>query len=399
MRVLLLCSKSPWPPKDGGAAATLNLIKGLSALNVSVTVLAINTSKHYIRKEDIPEALSESIDIHLINVNTWINLIKLFFNLVFSEKPYNLERFWSEDYETELKKLLGNNFDIIQIEGLSMYHYLPVIRTYTNKTLVFRPHNIENQIWNRLSLEERNPVKSLYFRILSRRIKKVEKAIIHKFDAVIPISKNDLAWIIDESLSKPTLLMMPGFDPGEISEYLACNSKKVFFIGALDWQPNINGLKWFIKNVWPVVVKRIPESEFIVAGRNASEKTVSLLKGKNISFKGEVESSHEFIKDKSVMVVPLFSGSGIRIKIIEGMGFGKSIVATPLAAEGIEYENGKELFISSDSSGFADKIIKLLSNEELRRKTGENAILNVRKNYNILASSEALINFYRELTA
>ena len=119
MRVLLLCSKSPWPPKDGGATATLNLIKGLSALNVSVTVLAINTSKHFVREEDIPEAIFNSIDYHLINVNTRISLARLLFNLVFSKKPYNLERFRSEVYEIELEKIIRNNFDIIQIEGLS----------------------------------------------------------------------------------------------------------------------------------------------------------------------------------------------------------------------------------------------------------------------------------------
>jgi glycosyltransferase involved in cell wall biosynthesis len=399
MRVLLLCNKSPWPPKDGGAAATLNLIKGLSALNVSVTLLAINTSKHFVRKEDIPEALSKSIDYHLINVDTRINLIKLIFNLVFSDKPYNLERFWSETYKAELKKLISNNFDIIQVEGLSMYNYLPVIRKCTNVPMVFRPHNIENLIYAGLSMEENNPFKSLYFRVLSRRIKKVEKDILNKFDAVIPISKNDLAWMKEEGLSKPTFVMIPGVDPKEIGEYVESNSKKVFFIGALDWQPNINGLNWFIKNVWPNVVNRIPESEFIIAGRNASEKTISNFKGPNISYAGEVESSLGFIKDKSVMVVPLFSGSGIRMKIIEGMSFGKSIVATPLAAEGIEYKNGKEIFIASDAIGFADNIIRLLTNDDLRRETGENAILNVKKNYNTLASSEKLINFYRELTA
>ena len=193
--------------------------------------------------------------------------------------------------------------------------------------------------------------------------------------------------------------MTPGYDPAEVGNYVENNSKKVCFIGALDWQPNINGLNWFIKEVWPLVAERIPESEFLIAGRNASEETISKLKGQNVSYKGEVESSASFIKDKSVMVVPLFSGSGIRMKIIEGMSFGKSIVATPLAAKGIDYENGKEIIVANDAAGFADKIIKLLTSDDLRREIGENAILTVRKNYDTLASSVKLINFYRELIA
>lgn len=399
MRILLLCNKSPWPPKDGGAAATLKMIMGLLACNVSITVLAINTTKHHVEVDKIPKELFKSTDYRLINIDSKINPVKLFLNLFFSRKPYNLERFWSRKYNSELKRVIRNNFDIIQIEGLSMYHYLPVIRQSTSAPVVFRPHNIENLIWSRLADEARNWFKSLYFRILSRRIKKVEKKILNEFDAIVPISSSDLSWFKAEGLSRPAFVTVPGYDPEEICEYSVTAPDKVFFIGALDWLPNICGLNWFIKQVWPMVVDRIPGAEFIIAGRNASEKTIANLKGHNIIFKGEVESSSDFIKDKSVMVVPLFSASGIRMKIIEGMSLGKCIVATPMAAEGLDYENKKDIFIASGPSGFADSIIELLTNSNLRRETGENAIKNVRKNYNILTLSENLMNFYRELTA
>lgn len=399
MRILLLSSKSPWPPKDGGAAATLNIIKGLSMRNASVTVLALNTSKHFVKTDEIPEEFYKSIDYKLINIDSGIDPVKLFLNLIFSGKPYNIERFWSQKYNSELKRVISNNFDIIQIEGLSMYHYLPVIRQITSAPVVFRPHNIENLIWSQLAGEERNLFKSLYFRILARRIKKIEKKIINNFDALVAISTSDLEWFKSHGLERPSLITAPGFKPEEIAEYSDSTQGKVFFIGALDWLPNIFGLNWFIKEVWPMIVNKIPEAEFFIAGRNASEKTISGLKGLNIFFVGEVDSSSLFIKEKTVMVVPLFSGSGIRIKIIEGMSHGKCIVATPKAAEGLDYENKKDIFIASGASGFADDIIELLTNSKLRRETGENAIKNVRKNYNILVSSENLMNFYRELTA
>jgi glycosyltransferase involved in cell wall biosynthesis len=174
---------------------------------------------------------------------------------------------------------------------------------------------------------------------------------------------------------------------------------KVGFIGALDWLPNMYGLNWFIEQVWPIVVDKVTDAEFFVAGRNASEKTISGIKGHNITFSGEVESSLFFIKDKAVMVVPLFSGSGIRMKIIESMYHGKCIVATPLAAEGLDYEDKKNIFIESEAHAFASRIVKLLNNPGQRSEIGENAIKNVQKNYNIFAISENLVNFYRELTS
>jgi len=399
MKILLLCNKSPWPPKDGGAAATWNIIMGLSTQNVSLTVLALNTSKHFVKAGEIPDALSESIDYKLISIETKINLFKLSLNLLFSRKPYNLERFYSDKYISELKKILKNGFDIIQIEGLSMYHYLLTIRQNSSATVVFRSHNVENIIWSCLADEEKNWFKRLYFRILAARIKKLEKKIINEFDALVAISNSDLAWFKAEGLFRPAIITSPGYKPEDLEEYTDVPENKVCYIGALDWLPNIHGLNWFIEQVWPLVIDKIPIAEFCVAGRNASEKTISVIRGCNIIFSGEVESSSLFIKDKTIMVVPLFSGSGIRMKIIEGMCHGKCIVATPVAAEGLDYEDKKDIFIESGAAAFASRIVKLLNNSGLRREIGKNAIKNVRKNYNIFVSSENLMNFYRELTS
>lgn len=397
MRILLLCNKSPWPPKDGGAAATFNMIRGLSAMTASVSVLAFNTSKHHITIDEIPEELKQTVDIKLINISTKINRIKVIINFFLSAKPYNLQRFNSPEFSEELVRIIRYKFDIIQIEGLSMYHYLPIIRQNTVVPVVFRPHNIENLIWSRLASEEKNLIKKLYFKILSGRIKKAEKKILNDFNAVVAISEIDLNWFKNEGLTIPSLTIAPGYFPGETDSYNNNNQGKVFFIGALDWLPNVYGLKWFIKNVWPVIIRRIPATKFYIAGRNASEKTIAGLKGQNIIFNGEVDSSSEFIYDKTLMVVPLFSGSGIRMKIIEGFSHGKCVVATPLAAEGLNYENKKDIFIASGAEEFSDNIIELLLNADLRKKVGENAARNVIKNYNILASSDKLVNFYREL--
>jgi len=397
MRILLLCNKSPWPPKDGGSAATLNIIKGLSTRNISVSVLTINTSKHFAKADEIHDELFKSLDYKSINVNTEINPFKLLLNLVFSRRPYNYERFWSGKYNSELKSIIRKNFDIIQIEGLSMYHYLYAIRQNTSAVVVFRPHNIENLIWASLAAEEKNFLRRLYFRILAKRIKKLEKNIINRFDGLIAISNSDMKWFKAAGLSIPAAVVSQGFRPEEIMEYSDVPSNKVCFIGALDWLPNISGLNWFIGQVWPQVINKVPDAEFFVAGRNASEKTISGIKGPGIIFCGEVESSSLFIKDKTVMVVPLFSGSGIRIKIIEGMIHGKCIVATPVAVEGLNYEDKTDILIESNPFAFSSEIVKLLNNPDLRRKIGENAIRNVRKNCNIFVSSENLINFYREL--
>lgn len=396
MKILLITNKSPWPPRDGGSAATMSMISGLKAKGASVTVLALNTLKHYSQKEEIPAGLAEKF--HLADIDTAIKPARMILNLLLSEKAYSLERFESDDFRIRLASVLKDNFDIIQVEGLAMAAYIETIRIHTKSRVVFRPHNVENQIWRGIAAETKCLLKRLYFNITADRTEKFEKSVINSFEALVPMTGNDLSWFIRSGLKIPSLVSPPAplpLTPGLINDTEIPLS--VYFIGALDWRPNIYGLRWFIKKVWPVVTDSLPGITLHLAGRNPSKKIRRLCSGKGISFYGEVESPSAFINDKSVMIVPLFSGSGIRMKIIESMNLGKSIIATSSAAYGLEYEAGKDLFIADNAGDFARHIITLMNDKSLRDYTGRNAIENVRRNYNILASAENLLNFYSQL--
>jgi polysaccharide biosynthesis protein PslH len=399
MRILLLCNKSPWPPRDGGAFATLNLIRCLSESDVHTTVIALNPDKHHVDKGNIPEEIKRLADLILIDTNTDINLFRIAFNLLFSKKPYNITRFWSVDYRNELLKLRLNDFNLIQIEGLAMHQYLQIIRKFTNVPVIFRPHNVENLIWQGLCEEESNIFKRIYFRILASRLRETEKVIANDFDGVIAFSSTDLTWFNEKGLVKPSLILTPCFSEFDIHTSDNIQDKSICYIGALDWLPNIKGLSWFIESVWPLVLKGEPEARFHIAGRNASRKTIRKIQGRNIFYEGEVANSEQFLRNKAIMVVPLFSGSGVRIKILEGMLMGKCIVATTVAASGIDYLNGENIFIADNASAFAERIVKLLNDDNLRISTANNAIGYVRKNYNILATSQRLIKFYQKLLA
>jgi glycosyltransferase involved in cell wall biosynthesis len=399
MKILLLCNKSPWPPKDGGAAATLSMIKGLMEFKANITVLSFNTVKHFADSSQIPHEYVKNVEFNFVNLDTTIKPLKLIKNLLLSNRPYNIERFKSPEFEKKLSDLLKNNFDIVQIEGLNLSQYLPLIRNRTRAKVVFRPHNVESSIWSQLAEKEKNPLRKFYFRILSERIGKAESEIINDFDGIAAITSVDLEWFRSNGLIKPSIVTPPGVDTYTQEKKLVVNSSAIFFIGSLDWLPNINGLKWFVTEVWPLILKAVPGVTFSIAGRNATGNILRFLKRANLPFSGEVPSSSDFMIDKSVMVVPLFSGSGVRMRIIEGMRFGKSIVTTYRGAEGLDYEDKTNLFIADTREDFADRVIDLLRDVQLMKQTGVNAVENVRKNYNILASARNLLKFYSELTA
>lgn len=125
MKILQLTNKNPWPPKDGGAIATLNLTKGFSLLGHQVTVLSMNTAKHFISKDEIPENLKALVKFQLVDVEAPVSNWAAIRNLLFSKLPYNAERFISEDYSRSLMKLLKKkNLTLFNWKGFTYAHIL-----------------------------------------------------------------------------------------------------------------------------------------------------------------------------------------------------------------------------------------------------------------------------------
>ena len=133
MRILQITNKIPYPTKDGGAIACMNLTRGFSLLGHKVTILSMNTAKHNIALDEIPEPIKDLAEFKLVDVPARIHFISALLNLLFSRKPYNAVRFISRDFKSGLKILLKENkFDVIQLEGLYVCPYIPVIRKYSS---------------------------------------------------------------------------------------------------------------------------------------------------------------------------------------------------------------------------------------------------------------------------
>lgn len=392
-----MANKFPYPARDGGSIATLNLGKSLAELGHEVTVLAINTSKHYTDPATVPSELSRSIRFIDVMVNTNINLVALAKNFLFSDLPYNAERFVSMAFDDKLKELLGREkFDIIQLEGLYLAPYLETIRAHSSAKVVMRAHNIEHEIWERAVLHRRG-IKRLYISDLARRIRRMELKYLNRYDAILPITARD-----DEKLKslgrKIASHVVPmGINAGElIPDYTTMEYPSVFHIGALDWMPNQEGLTWFFENVWKKVLEKHPGIKFYLAGRNAPEHFKTLTYS-NVEYLGEVENAYDFIRSKAVMIVPVLSGSGMRIKIIEGMALGKAIVTTSTGTEGIGTNHGSNIIIADNPQEFADGVSSLIEDRNFYLDLGEKARKFVTTYYDNVAISSSLIAFYQKL--
>ena len=396
MRILQVTNKVPYPVKDGGAIACMNLARGFSHLGHQFIILSMNTVKHNISLNDIHESIKELAEFKLVRVPARISPVTALLNLLFSNKPYNAVRFISRTFSRELQRvLLENDFDIVQLEGLYVCPYIPLIRKNSKAKIVYRAHNIEHEIWSRTAVMAKGPEK-WYLKNLSKRIKTFEKAILNKYDLLVPITSRDGEILNHLGNIKPSHVSQTGID----SSLLIPNSKNLehptlFHIGSLEWTPNQEGLIWVFENCWSKIREQYPDLKFFVAGRNAPAWFQKLLNLPNVVFEGEVADAYEFINSKSIMVVPLFSGSGMRIKIIEGMALGKPIVTTPVGTEGISTTTDKNIIVTNGVDGFVESISKLIEDKEYFDNISKNAIEYINENFDNLSSAGSLIEFYK----
>ena len=397
MRVLQICSKSPLPAIDGGCKAMNNVTEGLLQNNIKVKVLTVATFKHPFLLDKMDATYLEKTQIESCEIDIKVKSVSAFFNL-FSAESYNISRFYSNEFEKLIVTTLQNNeYDIIFLESLYVTPYIEKIRANSSAKLVYRAHNIEHEIWERNTVEEKNNIKKQYLKLLTKRLKQYEVDVINKVDAIVSISEKDKVVLTKLGSIKPVHVTPFGFDLDQLTQPKERNEVVNFFhIGSMDWEPNQEGIKWFLENVWNRIVEKNATLQFNLAGKRMPE-WLKDWKQKNVTIIGEVEDAIQFIEENDVMIVPLFVGSGMRIKIIEGMAIGKPVIATKIAAEGISYKNEYDIVIADTEDEFVSQIEKMVENSGYTNQIGKNARKTIASYYDNKVIVNNLVQFFKQL--
>ncbi|MBN2639376.1 MAG: glycosyltransferase [Bacteroidales bacterium] len=395
MNILFLCNKSPWPAKEGGPMAMSQLIEGLAHQGNTVKVLAINSKKFSSGPNQVPEEYQHKIDIEWVDVDLSVKLIPAFLNL-FSGNSYHVQRFISEEFKHRLFEILTRgSFDIVQLETIFMAPYVKLIRKNCTARIVLRSHNIEHLIWKRIYRQSNNPLKKFYLGHLYKTLKNYELNIIKQVHGLAPISDNDTSFF-KRHTDIPVQTIPFGFEVLKGKHRTGKSENAVYHIGAMNWMPNVEGIKWFLNSVWPLLHQQHPEMKLYLAGR-VMPQWMKKLNIANVEVVGEVEDANAFIENKSIGIAPLFSGSGIRIKIIESMAMGKALVSTPIGAEGIGVKNKEQIMLAETAKDFADAISFLYTHPNETKEMGTRAQEFIREKHNPDEIIEKLIGFYRQI--
>lgn len=377
LKILQVTNRIPWPLNDGGNLATYHVAKHLGDRGHELILAALNTKKHY---QD-PKVVEGIAKVYTVDIDTSIRPLALFKSF-FSKLPYNIQRFVSPEFSALLQSVITKEKpDVIQLEGSYQAIFIPAIREVSHAPVILRSHNVEWRIWKRLAENQKHPLKRFYFKHLAKKIRRFETETLPLFDAVIAITQEDERWYRDQGFGKLLTTINAG------ANLLMCPQdnktpffNRIGFIGSLEWEPNVEGIQWFTEHVWPNVMGEFPGAELHIAGKNPPDWMGSW-QVPGMNFHGMVPDAYKFMESVHIFVVPLLSGSGMRLKVVEAMGMKKCVVSTSIGAEGIMVENGKDIILEDDPGKMADLLIELLRDPDRSTEIAENGWHTAHKKY------------------
>ena len=284
--------------------------------------------------------------------------------------PYAVRRFADAKVRKQLQGWFREQrFDVAVCDFLDAAVNFP---GSLNIPSVLFQHNVESEIWRRHAATADNPAKKMMYRMEFRKMLRYERAVVCKFQHVIAVSENDRAlmtkWVDGDRVTVvPTGVDLAEYRPHPAAFDANPSAPLITFVGAMDWEPNVDGVEYFCSEVWPLITAEVPQARLRIVGRNP-DRRVQKWASDSIEVTGRVPSVVEHLHQSTAVIVPLRIGGGTRLKIYEAMATAKAVVSTTVGAEGLDVHHGHDIMLADDARSFAQAVIMLLRDPELRRR-------------------------------
>jgi glycosyltransferase involved in cell wall biosynthesis len=403
MKLLYFAPHQIWPINSGARLRNYQLAKQLAACS-SITFIEM---RHVSEEEHVPLDDSVLASIVTLDKSRTYTLSKILRGLA-GPIPVTVLNCWSPRSASQLAELLrSRQFDTVQMEGVHLMEYLPIIREARGSpAIVVDWHNIESEVMSRYA----NTTRSWMKRIVAKRTAKlIERAEDRLLDACA------MHTVTSERERQKLLARRPGANihviPNGVDTFYytsmriaeACNRSgrsdskpSILFVGYMDYHANIDAVTWFSQVAWPEIARNHPGLQFTIVGRDPAPEVLAL-RSERIHVTDTVEDVRPFYASAVAAVVPLRSGSGTRLKILEAMAAGVPVVSTRLGAEGIDAEDGVHILLADSGPEIAAAISRIVSSAELRCRLTAAARALVASRYDWSVIGERLARIHHDL--
>jgi polysaccharide biosynthesis protein PslH len=367
MKILWVKAGKLLPVDSGGKIRSFNILRHL-AREHEVTLLSYYGGK---RDPDYETAICQQIPgaqtIHTAAPEGTLAQSLDYILRLPSPAPYAVRKFTHPRVRQEVASRLNDSrLDVAVCDFLSASLNFAEA---TPAPVVLFQHNVETMLWRRMATMESSPLRKLSYSIEAWKMSAYETRTLRRFQHVIAVSEQDRDAMLTLSSACPITVVPTGVDTEQyqIAPSAAGQPPAIVFTGSMDWEPNIDAMEYFCREIWPEVLDAFPDARFQIVGRNPHPR-VKRLASPSVEVTGTVASVTDYLHAATIVIVPLRIGGGTRLKIFEAMAMGKAIVSTSIGAEGLAVTHGRDLLIADDAPAFAAGILQLLRDPELRRR-------------------------------
>jgi glycosyltransferase involved in cell wall biosynthesis len=262
-------------------------------------------------------------------------------------------------------------FDLIQIDDAviaPIAHFLP---RESNKLLFF--HNLMTLQHRSYARAKKEIHKKLAGSIEHLWVHLFEKRLLQEFPTIVVLTDVEMKKAASMCPATRMVQIPLEVDPDEYRPSAdPVDASRITLSGTMSYQPNHEAAIHFIRDILPRIRSRFDDVKFFAVGKSPQEELLRLHDG-HVVVTGQVDDIREYLSRSGVVVAPILSGGGMRMKILEALALSKAVVSTPLGAEGIEYTDGEDILIADTPQAFADKVCTLLENPGECARLGRNA--------------------------
>jgi len=389
MKILFIAPRFPYPLHKGDQLTVYRRLIEVSKRH-EVTLLSFFD-------EDIQEGLDKikpycKGGIYTIPHHWYFSFLSAGFHALISFMPLQVLLFQSGKFRSMLKKILTEQrIDLVHIFLLRMAPYRNFVKDIP--CIIDLVDSMSLNIERRMRFEK--GVKKLIFGEELRRLQRYEKIVGSQFSQMILTAEKDKAYFGTENITLiPSTVSVKEFYP-IWGKHCA---RRIAFSGNLSYAPNIHAVLWFVEKVYPILVSRNIDFEFVIIGKNPAADILRAAKGKeHIRLTGYVESMNEALNSVGIAVAPMQSGSGMQGKILEAMACGLPVVATTIGKGSIQADESQGLYRADEPEKFAEAIIELLQDKKKINLLGKNAQVFINKEHDTDKTLDVLEGIYQKI--
>jgi glycosyltransferase involved in cell wall biosynthesis len=293
--------------------------------------------------------------------------------------PPLVDRFAEPQHIQAMIELLGKA-EFVWLEHLWLAPYAEFCSAATK---ILDVHNVESTFYRQMRKTSRWPLDRLGYYIFERAAQKIEQRFLPYFDRVLAVSEEDRRALSQYCPAEKIRVIPNAVELNSIPASTKGEAHSLYFAGRLDYPPNRDAILWFYREVWPLVHSRVPDLRCFVVGGGREGVASEFGVDEHFQLLGEVEKTETYLRPSAMAIVPVRTGGGTRFKILEAWAAGKAVISTTKGAEGLAARHGENIWLADTASGFAEGILRLLSDGAQRTQLGERGWKTVEERYSL----------------